>query len=163
MPDTRLDLFIGESGKAFEAENDRRDKLTEKAEKLLTAVGVVAGFQLVDLKDLPRTGSAWNDVGLALALASLAALGAAFVFALLGIRVRDYKGYPSKDNFIDALERAESDDDAKSRVANTYLASREANALINDARARRLSASGYFLIAGFAAAVASQLIVRLLK
>ncbi|MCA1631713.1 MAG: hypothetical protein LC774_15565 [Acidobacteria bacterium] len=157
-------MFVGEGEKAFTTENQRRDKLTDKSESLIKAVGLVMGFQLIDLKNLSYTGSR-KDLGLWLAVGALLALSVALVLALLGARIRSgYKSQPREDDLVNALwGNNVSDDDAKAQVARTYFAAREENAIINDGRARLLAFSGYCLLAGFFMAVLSQVLLKLVK
>jgi hypothetical protein len=134
------DLLLNLCEKAFLLELERTDKLTAKAEKLLVAVGVVAGLQVLDLKILSIV-----------ALSAFIALAVSVAFALTSMQVRNYKGYPRKKALLTQLSPDKVSDEAVSlSVCNMYLEAREDNARMNDNRARTLAWAVILLVLAFA-------------
>ena len=158
---SKVDLIMQESEKAFKAEVSRSETLTNKAEKYIAAVGLVVGFQLIDLNRL-YFGSIWKQ-GLLdfLPLLAFFTLGAALVFALISRRVLNYLSYPRGETIINELKDNNINEDAaKIKIAKMYLTAHDKNAGINDQRAKYLSIVGVLIVIGFVLAVASHLILK---
>lgn len=156
--DTRIDLLLTQSTKAFEAEWERADRLTGRAEKYLGAIGVVVGFGLVNA-DSAFTGvrhyygtlSGW------LGGATLLVLLTAFLLALLALGTRDYWSYPDGETIVVSVAESEDDQSAVMEVVKMYFAAQKENSLINARRATLIRLSGSALVLGFILAVTTRL------
>lgn len=148
-PHTKLDFIVGESEKAFLTEAERTEKLTGKAEKLISAVAVVMGFQLIDFKTLAFTRTCRGIFYACLALSALSTLGISLIIALWAMRVEHYQSYARNREIYDLLEPQNvTDEQARDAMARMYLDARENNALINDQRAASLSDGTILLVTG---------------
>jgi hypothetical protein len=157
MRESKIDIILNESEKAFLAETTRAEKLTDKAEKYLTAIALIIGFNLIDFDRITIDGATNEILSGVFAISGFVMLGAALVLALLTLRVLQYGSYPRGETLIDDLKDKEiTDDMAKIKLAKMYLGARDKNAQTNDRRARLLSWSGTLLVVGFVLAVISQ-------
>jgi asparagine N-glycosylation enzyme membrane subunit Stt3 len=152
---TRVDLFLDQSCKAFEAEWQRCERLTGKAERYLAAVGVVVGFGLVSFDTAMNPD---QPAASYLLLASLGTLSLSFLLALLALRTRDYWSYPDEEAVVSGvLETSIDYEEAQMKLAKMYFCARDTNSEINAKRARLLAAAGFLLVTGFVLAVFNHL------
>jgi len=157
----KLDTLIAFSGEAFSAENEAIDRLTTTSEKYLTAIGVILGFHVVEMKDLKFSGD-----GAAVACSYVVSLGVllvliALVAALWSIRVRSYPTYPRTEDLL-ALDDALIDDDTVKRsLIDVYLRLRDGIRQTNERRAGLIQLAGYLLTAGFLVFMIGQMFLRL--
>ena len=131
---------------AFAAELDRTRCLVSKAERHAAAVIVIIGYQLLDVKTLLESSSAWVKDS---SYASLIVLGVALFFALKGTRLKGYASYPRGNALWDKLApETVSEDATQEALTQLLLKSREQNAKLNDAKVKALLWSGWLLFAG---------------
>jgi hypothetical protein len=157
--DSKVDLLLAQSTKAFEAEWERADRLTGRAERYLGAIAVVVGFGLVNIEDV--LGSEGPIGGMAsgwLGGASFLALLAAFLLALLALGTRDYWSYPGGETMVVNVAESEDYRSAVMEIVKMYFAAQEENSLINTRRAALIRWSGSALVLGFLLAIATRLI-----
>lgn len=147
---SKIELVFQESEKAFNAECEREDRLTTKAEAYIGAIVVIIGFKIVNFEALESIDFSAHSLSSWLSLVSFLLFGVGLVFALVSRRVWDYLSYPRGESLIQELRPNTIDDDsAQIMVAKMYLEAREWNAQINDRRAVMLSKSGIFIVLGF--------------
>jgi hypothetical protein len=159
---SKIDLILQESEKAFLAESERGKTLTEKAEKYIAAIGLVVGFQLININRSYLWSSWQSAISSSLAIVAFLTLGFSLVLALLSRRVYKYYSYPRGTTIIDELKNNEiTDEAAKIKVAKMYFEAHDKNAEINDKRAKYLSIVGVLIVLGFVLAVASYAISKL--
>jgi len=158
----RVDVIAEVSEKAFNAENDRRDKITEKAEKYIAAVALIVGFKVFESDPLAMAGGARQATTAWLTVLTFIALGVALAFVLLSMRVRNYRTYAPGSELLDKIMGTDvTCETARIMVARMYLDAQEANSKINNQRAWKLAIGGFLLLAGFVLAVLSELSWRL--
>ena len=153
----KIDIILQESEKAFLAESERRDNLTSKAEKYISAGAVVMGFRFIDIQ-----GAAQITFCMILAILSFILLGVSLFFSILGMQVRQYDSYPQGKKFALGLKEDISTDMVKIEMIDMYLSAQDTNAHLNNKRAKRLSYSGIFLAIGFLLAVISYLLEKII-
>jgi len=142
--------------RAMTAESDRTKQLLGHAEKFLTGIIVVTGFQLLSLPALLESSSPWvkGSCYVALAVLSLASF-----FGFSSLRLKGYAGYPRGDKLWENLKSEDvSADAAEQAVIQLLLKTREQNAKLNDAKARSLFWCGWLFFAGFLLVAGSQLL-----
>lgn len=162
MPDSKIDIILKESEKAFLAEATRKDKLTDKAEQYLAAVALIVGFNLIDFERVTLSGRANEVLSSLFAIGAFGMLGIVLILALLTLRVLEYASYPRGETLIDELKDEEiTDNMARIKLAKMYLGAHNHNARINDKRAKLLSWSSVLLVVGFVLAVISQVTARI--
>ncbi len=158
----KIELLAIESEKAYNSEIKRMDRLTDRADKFIAAVAVVAGFQLTQVENLDFTGDWMAQLPDWLTLLSLAVLGIAILFAMASMNLRKYYSYPLGETLLDELKGDDVDDDsARVKVARMYLKWHDTNSKANDVRAQYLTISGILLIVGFGLATVSFLLFKL--
>ena len=159
----KVELVLQESEKAFLLEKTRAAKLGEAAEKLIGAVAVVVGFQLIEFDHLALSGDWQEALHNWIAVGAFIALGGSLVLTLLSMRVQEYYSYPRGTELIDEL-KAESitDEVAMIKIARMYLTLHDKNARVNDERAKLVYFSGILLVTGFGLAVASYLATKMI-
>ena len=156
--DTKIDILLTLSTKAFEAEWERTDRLTGRAEKYLGAVAVVIGFGLVNADDVFSSARAlYGSPSGWLGVATLLALLVAFLTALLALGTRDYWSYPDGETIVVSVARSEDDQSAAMEIVRMYFAAHKENALINARRATLIRLSGGALVLGFLLAIVTRL------
>jgi hypothetical protein len=160
--DAKIILLLTESEKAFSSEADRRESLTQKAEKYIAASGAVTGIYLVGV-DPSKLPDGWRRAWyLSLAMGALLVLAASLIAMLMTMRVREFSAYPRKMTLLEQLRPPEvTANVARIMMASMYLNAHETNASINDRRARLLKLGGILMTAGFALAVISRLLTKL--
>jgi hypothetical protein len=156
---SKMDFVVQISEKAFLAESDRKKSLDDKADKFTSAIAVVLGFQLLDLKTVTFPGIAQATLYNWFSIATLTVLGVSLFFALISRRMQGYNSYPRGPKFPQLTQMLEDssikEEIAKSAMAHMYLEAHEINGHFNDRRARYLSYSGTLLLIGFLLAVSS--------
>lgn len=158
----KIELVLQESEKAFDAECEREDRLTTKAETYIGAVVIIIGFKIIDLESLKLANYLTHPFLSWLSAISFLFFGISLVYALISRRVWNYLSYPRGERLIHELRPNNIDDDsAKIMIAKMYLAARENNAVINDQRAGMLSISGILMVVGFIVAVLSAIATKL--
>ena len=142
-------------------ESSRTDALHSKSEKVIAAVGLISGFEIVDFGRTQAQVSA-GPLGLILFLVPLLVLAGALAGALLSMRVMDARSYPTRDDLLEVLDiDSTTDGQVAHAISRLHLSVRDKNAMINDKRARQLAASGRLLIVGFVLALASSFLRHL--
>ena len=158
----KIELLAIESEKAYNSEIRRMDTLTDRADKFIAAVAIVAGFQLTQVENLDFTGGWIEQIPDWLTLLSLAILGIAILFAAASMNLREYYSYPLGEKLLEELKGDDVDNDsARVKVARMYLKWHDTNSRANDGRARYLTISGILLIVGFGLATLSFLLFKL--
>lgn len=142
------DVIVNVAFNALQAELKRGDALHQKAEKLIVAVGVVSGFQLIDIKNvITLQADAYTTIFVVL---SFLMLSASLLYAFLSMRVMQNKLYPKERKLLERLEESKEDANKLSfEISGLYLDIRSAKANINDKRAKLLTIGGYLLLAAF--------------
>ena len=159
--DAKLAFMLAESEKASNAELSRKDALTQKAEKYLTAVGILTGFYLAQLLPTDSPAVPKSLAYPALLLGALVLLAAALSSMLLALRVQKYLSYPSGDELLRKVGAPEvTPNAARIIILRTYCKARDVNAGINDQRAYLLALGGAFLTAAFILAATGHLLAR---
>jgi hypothetical protein len=159
----KIDVIVQESEKAFLQERARADRIFGAAEKIVGAVAVVIGFQLIRMDQLTLSGSWPQALHGWLAIGALLELGISLTFAFLSMQVQKYYSYPRGTTLIDELKDASiTYEVARIKIARMYLSAYDANAHINDKRAKILSYSGAMLVVGLVFAVISYLIGKVI-
>jgi hypothetical protein len=132
--------------KANAAESDRTRCLLGKAERYAAAIFIVLGYQLLDVKTLLESTSAWVRDS---SYASLTVLGISLFFAFQAMRFKGYADYPRGNALWDKLApEAVSEDAAQEALVQLLLQTREQNAKSNDAKIKLLSWSRWLLFIG---------------
>lgn len=148
----KLDTLFQQAEKAFKWEDQRRDVLDKKAEKIVAAIALILGLRFLQLENL--------DVSLQGLLGGLSLLSLiiSLLLSVISTRVLPYLAYPRGDQLRDEIKPKEvTDDDAMILVTNMYLTAHDANAALNDNRATTLTWSMYLLCGGIACAAFSKL------
>jgi len=159
---SKIDLVYQVSEKAFNAERDREEVLTDKAEKYIAAVVIIIGFKLINLDNLDLFGSNGSMLSSWISFLSFIVLGISLVYSLLSRRIWPFQSYSRGESLIEELRSDHINDEmAKISVAKMYLHVRECNAKINDRRARMLSVSAVLMVVGFIMAVFGHMILKL--
>lgn len=158
-------LILEESEKAFLDESARREALTSKAEKYISAVVIVIGFGVIELEPLKQY-ELGKQIGAPLfcytfwSVLAFILLGASLILAFMSMQVRKYVTYPSGQTLFEHL-KGKDESDAKLIMATTYLEIRDKNAKLNTNRAHLLFYSGLLLIIGFVVVIITHLIWKL--
>lgn len=143
---SKLEIITQIAIKALENESTRVDNLTRKAEKFITVVAIVMGFQIIDLKNVVLSGVWYEVLPSWLAVSALVMLGVALVTSLSGLRVRGYVSYPkSKDLLNNLLMKVNNFPDNKmsEEIVKMCLNVTDKNSNINNKRAKLLSWTGF--------------------
>jgi hypothetical protein len=152
----KLDIIIPVCEKAFLAEDTRKKNLDDKADKFISAVAVVMGFQLLDPSHLTLVGIMHAAIYSWLAVCSLLTLGISLLLSLLSRRIQSYYTYADSKEFEQLIHgKKYNENDVKMEIFNMYCNARDNSAKCNDGRATLLVFSGYLLLIGFILAVAS--------
>jgi hypothetical protein len=147
---TTPEFVVAEAEKAFKQELDAVSHLTTKAEKYLTAAGVILALKILNTLGAP---SAMKDtLRASFHVSAVALLLVSMAVSLLSIRVRRYATYPERRELYDELINLPLDD-ARLKAARFYLDARATNREANSERAKALVWAGALLLAGFAALV----------
>lgn len=152
----KLDLLLTISSDALQAEVEVMDRLSNRAEKYVAAIGVILGFHIIELGQLSFSGRAAQTVCSVGVVAGIGLLFVALATALLSMRVRNYPTFPKSDD-MQLLAAAATDDQAKCSAANIYLDLRDGVLAVNNKRASTVRISGVILVAGFLMSVLGQL------
>jgi hypothetical protein len=156
----KLDLFLTVCSEAFRAENEVMDRLTDKAQKYVAAIGIILGFHVIEMQALSFKGPAAR-IGLSVGMAGgIALLLLALVASLMSMRVRCYPTFPESGN-LKRLATAATDDQAKHSVAGIYLDLRDAVQKVNEKRASTIRIAGVMLTLGYLMSLLGQLGLRL--
>lgn len=154
----KVDVVFEQSEKVFYDETQRAERMRDLAEKMIAAVAVVVGFQLIEIDSLLLVSTWQETLRAGLAICALTTLSTSLVLAFLGMQIGESYGPPRGMALINELkDSALTDDMAKIMIAKMYLEAYEINGGINDRRARRLVLGCTLLIVGFILAVASYL------
>ena len=158
---SKISIVKEAAEKAIVAESDRTAQLLRKADMLAAGTIVVTGFQLMDANNVLGSSSHWTDI---LYYLSLAGLSAALFFAVHGMQVKGYAGYPRGKKLWETLKPENiSEDAAQEALVQMLLETREQNARLNDAKIKSLFWCGWLLFAGFLLVAASQLLNPILN
>lgn len=142
--------------KAMAAETNRAESLLRQAGKFAAGIIVVLGFQLLDAKTLLESVSLWVKI---LCYASLAVLVLSLLFAFAALALKSYANYPRGHTLWETLKPDNvTEETAQEAIVQLLLKTREQNALLNDARERLLSWSGWLFLGGILLVVAGQLL-----
>ena len=152
----KLDVLLTICSDAFQAEAEVMDRLSDRAEKYLAAIGVILGFHIIELGQFSFSGHAVRIACSIGAVVGLCLLLVALVMALISMRVRGYPTFP-KSNYLQLLAAAGTDDQAKRSAAKVYLDLRDAILAVNEKRASTVRISGGILAIGFLMSVLGQL------
>lgn len=138
------------------AESERNGHLLRKAELYAAGIIIVAGFQLLDIKSLLESSSAWVKIS---GYASLGILGVALFFAFRGMRLKGQADYPRGNKlWVNLKPETVSEEAAQEAIVQMLLETREQNARLNDARVNSLFWCGWLFFAGFIVVAGSQLL-----
>ena len=140
--------------KAIATESVRTVHLLRRAEWLAAGIIIVTGFQLLDVKTLLESSSQpvkWS------CCVSLAVLGVALFFSILGMRLKGYADYPRGQKLWNNLKpETVTEEVAQEAIIQSLLETRETNARLNDAKVKALFWCGWLLFVGFLLVVGSQ-------
>jgi uncharacterized membrane protein len=137
---------------ALQAELNRGETLYKKAERLIAAVAVISGFQVLDMKTVISSQAGFYlIIGVVF---SFVLLAASLVHAFLSIRVMEQKGYPEGRELLKRLEKSmKSAEKLTFEISGLYLDITSANTIINNKRAGLLKIGGHLLLAALLAIV----------
>ena len=158
-----LTLALETGIRAFEAEVQRSERLTGKAEKYLGGIAIVTGFASVQMDDLLNASGQLPGNVLWILGPGFLALALSLLLSLLGLSTKDYWGYPDGEVIVAGLDASRDSEEMTLKLSKMYFAAHSHNAAINTGRSVLLRWSGYFLVAGFALVlltVASQVLLR---
>ena len=134
----------------FEAENQREDLLTRKAQIFLSINSFVITAMLFKVKDLV---SVVKDIKCDLILVPLIL---SFIFILIScififetLKIRSYELPTNEDTLIDEFDNNISNDDFIDNRTADYLVATRRNKSVNDLKADRLKYSLLFIILGY--------------
>ena len=134
----------------FEAENQREDLLTRKAQIFLSINSFVITAMLFKVKDLV---SVVKDIKCDLILVPLIL---SFIFILIScififetLKIRSYELPTNEDTLIDEFDNNISNDDFIDNRTADYLVATRRNKSVNDLKADRLKYSLLFIISGY--------------
>ncbi len=158
---SKISIIKETAEKAIAAESNRTVHLLRKADTLAAGTIIVTGFQLMDANNVLGSSSHWSDV---LYYLSLVVLSSALLFAVRGMGVKGYAGYPRGIKLWDALKPENiSEDAAQQALVQMLLETREQNARLNDTKVKLLFWCGWLLFAGFLLVAGSQLLNPILN
>ncbi|HSY16798.1 MAG TPA: hypothetical protein VK815_00625 [Candidatus Acidoferrales bacterium] len=142
--------------KAMSAESARTESLLREGGKLAAGIVIVLGFQLLDLKALLESSSAWAKIS---SCASLGVLGISLLLAVCSQQAKGYANYPRGFTLWDNLKPENvSTEAAEEALMQMLLKTREQNARLNDAKTRVLYWCRWLLFIGILSVAGSQLL-----
>lgn len=160
MEETALDVVATVALDAYRAENEVIDRLNNRAEKYVAAIGVVLAYTVSRPEALPAlAASAPKVIYASIVFVGLLTLVAALALAIDSLRVREYPTYPGSEAIM-AIERASSNDLATRSVAAMHLELRDKIVAINEFRAGRLRVAGGLTVVGFLIDIAGLLMLQ---
>ena len=155
----KLSIILDTAEKAMAAEADRAEQLLGRAEKFAAGIVIMTGFQLWNVTNILDPSSRWVSDSCYL---SLGVLSLSLLFALYGMRLKGYAGYPRGDKLWEILKSEKiSDDDTKQAILQLLLKNREQNAKLNDAKMGLLFWCGSLFLVGFLLVIISRLLAAL--
>lgn len=83
---------------AFSEQETAYQQLKGKAERLIAAVGIVVGFQLIDIKGLRLSSPATLGAADWFAALAFLFLAAALLYGLMALQIRSYHGSAKREN-----------------------------------------------------------------
>jgi len=157
----KLDSLVPFSAEALRAEADAISQLRGTAEKYLTAISILLGFHIVEIKDLTFCDGASKSAFSVVLLCGIILLLIAMAVAIWSMRVRVYPTYPKTDDLA-PLRATATSDAAREMIVDINLALRDGILAVNEHRAHLLAIAGWLLMLGFVASVAGQIGLKLL-
>lgn len=156
---SKIDTIVSQSEKAFVAESARCERLTNKAEKYIAAVGAIVGFHLIEIKQLVIYGNSKEVIYTMAAISSFLFLFLALILSFIAANIYKYRSYPRGEQLINRLkDNVITDDIAKIKLAKMFLAAQETNGDINDYRAAILRSASKLIVFGFILTVIGHLV-----
>jgi hypothetical protein len=160
----KADALMTVSTDALRFENDVIDRLTSRAEKYLTAIGVIAAVHIAEFDRLSFSGaSPIRAIASFVAVIGLLLLGLALVFTLLGLRPRTYATYPDTKELQLLEPSGVGEASVKMSVAKLNLELRDLIATVNQERASWIAKAGLLITIGFVFCAFAQIGLRLTK
>lgn len=157
----KLDAYLAIAKDALAHEFGVGEKLTTRAEKYLSAIGLIATLHSVDFPafaTLP-SNARWVLIG----LFTIGAVGllVAIPLAVDSMRVQRHATYPTTDELRQIKTTAASDDAVVAVIADVSLEIRDRIRQINETRAAKLKLAGSLITIGFLMTLGAQLGVKL--
>lgn len=147
----KLDIILEQCEKAFSAQTERGKRLTDKADKYVAAIGLIIGFQLLNLKKINFSEANIEIVSVIASILGFVGLVISIILAFISTTKLNYSSYPNKRCQWNTKVFDENlvEDTVKYNLSDMYIEASISNASINNRRSCELKWSGGFLIGGF--------------
>jgi hypothetical protein len=153
---SKISIVKDAAERAIAAESVRTMHLLRQAWLHAAGIIILAGFELLDVRNLLVSMSHWVRI---LCYVSLSALMVALLFAFRATRLKGYADYPRGNKlWVNLKPENISEDGAQEALVQMLLETREKNARLNDAKVNALFWCTWLFFAGFVLVASRQLL-----